>query len=290
MPEFRDMTADAVLEALEKLDGRPRRKAAQQLLYKKRARPDDRHAQLRIMSSLAEWDGLNRFDRTYALVASAHKACELVEREAMAGLLPRLEEAYSWAQGLRERNVLRMDGVHLRFSVLNVLINGSLLVRSGACRTHARAALDALDRIDPRRVSPYLYNSSSNIVKTVGLAVVLVPEHLPRRADQVQALLDYGVRLRGTREWLLPLTRRFGARRLADMQAEAAFLEFEESCLRALALRSAARAQDDDARRDALWQVAESCVGQYTEAQKSALLDAVQSMTAGADGDAPARR
>lgn len=273
MHDFTQSTAAETLAALDGLTRRERHKAALRLLYKKRFRPANREAQRALLEAFADWQDLSRFERTYALVAAGHKACELADKAAMAALLPRLEEAYAWALTLPCRNVLRMDGLHMRFSILNVLINGSLLSAPDDAPRHADTALAAFEAIDMRRASPYLFNSTSNIVKTLCLATLLRPETLARRAREAESLLDFAMSLRGWRHALLPLTRRWGPRRLEDRKPHRAFREFEDTMQRFLLLRRAAAT--DASTKEALRQLAESSIAQYTPEQKHALLSAL---------------
>ncbi|MHA6344095.1 hypothetical protein [Roseivivax sp. CAU 1761] len=276
--DFTLLTAAEAAAALAGLGRRDRRKTAQALIYHKRHRPADLREQAALLETLSAEPALLPNDRDYAMIAAAHKASELVDRDLTARLIPALTTILERAMGLPARNALRLDGVHMRFSVLNVLLNGGILTGHPERGAWARRTRDALDGIDPRRVSPYLFNSTSNIVKTVGLSLIVEPEELGRAADQVKALLFYAIRLRYAGNPVFALTRRFGPKRLGDLRFQSAFGKMEDSFVRLDAIQRAAEANADAGDRvAALARLAEACVAQIRPEQKAAMLAAVES-------------
>lgn len=271
MTDFRPMSAAQAQDVLAGLGPRARRKAIQGLIYRKGTRPAALSDQLVLLRALADAPVLRPFDRTYALIACAHKALESVDTDMLSALGPRLDEAWAFAATLPQRDVLRMDGLHMRFSVLNVAINRALLLDDPGLPALCRAAIAALNALVPRRASPYLFNSSSNIIKTVGLALALDPAQIPHMADQVGRLIFLSLKPRHAHEVLEPILRRFGPSRLEDVEPDTPFSEFEETFERYRLLR-ALKVETDPAHRDAaLLALGRSCIGQRTEAQRSAL-------------------
>lgn len=285
MQDFTSMTADDTLAHLDAMPRRAARRTMRRLIYRKSSRPDDRNEQMALLRSLARAEQLDRFERTYALIACAHKACELVDIAMLASIDPDLHAALDWARTLRQRNVLRMDGFHLRFSVLNVLMSSALLRNSGDLASLAACALDELDRLEPRRASSYLYNSSSNVVKTVCLAVALVPERAEHAHRQLRRLIDLSLGLVHIHQMIEPVTRRFGPRRLEDVPRSGAFAEFEATMKRVFLLEDfSAHPEDANLRR----RLAKASIGRKTEAQAAALMAALDPRVSTVPPESPA--
>lgn len=273
--DFTGMTGAEALDRLTSLKGARQLRAVRGFLYTKHSRPKDLPDQLLVLEALSQWPSLSIFDRSFALVASAHKACELVDVERCRALLPRLGAALGEASGLPPRAALRMDRTHLVFSILNVAMNLSLLVGDPVLDDHARRVIAEVEGLDPRRTTGYLYNSSSNILKTLGLALLVHPDRAAALAAQMQRILYIGVRANFAAPVPWSLTRLTLPRRLEAIDVGAAFREFEGTMRRFGRLQALAQ-NDDPARRAALLhRLADACVGQAQERQKQAMMAAV---------------
>jgi hypothetical protein len=274
MPDFTALTAAESLAALERLPRRRARAAMRDLIYRKSSRPRALPEQLALLQALARAPQLDRFAQSYALIACAHKASELVDRPMLAAIDADLQAAFDWAADLPQRNVLRMDGFHLRYSLLNVLIGSALLRGDDAALAPLTArALDTLDGLAPRRASSYLFNSSSNVVKTVCLAVAFAPERAAPVHQQLRRLISLSLSLVHLHQMAEPLVRRFGLRRLDAVKPASAYTEFEATMKRLFLLEELAASPGDPAlcRR-----LARASMARRTEAQEAAMAAALE--------------
>lgn len=272
MQDFTSITADDTLARLNAMPRRAARRAMQRLIYRKSSRPADLAQQMALLRALARAEPLDRFGRTYALIACAHKASETVDTDMLDSIDAELHETLDWARALPQRNILRRDGFHLRYSVLNVLIGSALLRDAGDLSALAATALSELDRLSPRRASSYLFNSSSNVVKTVCLAVALAPGNAAHVHQQLRRLIDLSLGLVHVHQMIEPLTRRFGPRRLEAVSPSSAYAEFEATQKRLFLLEDLCRNPQDAAMRHRL---ATASVGRKTEAQTAAMMAAL---------------
>ncbi len=270
------MTAEQTFEALEHLGRAERKKAVRQLIYKKGKRPACLTQQLRLMEMFHHDHTLGQFERTYALVAAAHKASETLDTASLVCCRNRLHDRFVWARTLPMRKALRKDGLHMRFSILNVQINSAILLGMEDGTKYAQEALDCLSEIDPRRTTHYSFNSTTNILNTVGLALLVKPEALPDTIDMIRAMLFHSIRMKFAGELSARILPRSLPSHLSMLSPPSHFIKFEESFRKFLTLKSAADITSDRERRGLYWSIAEECVLQSTNEQKQAHLDAVR--------------
>lgn len=280
MQNFTEMSADEAIAAVQSQSRAQRDKTVRRLLYKKGNRPADRADQLRLLESFANDDGLAPFERTYALVAASHKASELLDTDTLARFIPRLDTCYDWARTLPMRKELRKDGLHLRFSLLNVLVNASLLLDLAQRDRYAATALSAMADINPRKTTHYTFNSTTNILNTVGVALLIRPQAFAENIDIIRGLLFHSLRMKFARDLPAVLLRIGIPATLAEVDPPSNFLKFEESFRKFLAIKRAADATTDVDRAECYRIIAEECVSQSTPAQRAAHLDAVNRLLA----------
>lgn len=273
MRDFTSMTADQTVAALEAMPARRARPVIRRMIYKKSTRPEDLGEQLRLLQHFARSERLDRFERTYALIACAHKACEVLDLDTLAAIEPDLADAFDWARGLPQRNILRNDGFHMRYSLLNVQINSALLRDSPALPALCTMATDTLDDLVPRFASPYLFNSSTNVAKTVCLAVALGAGDAPRVHGQLRRMISLSLTFTHLHKVTEPLTRRFGLKRLDAYTPPSTYSEFEDTMKRLFLLEDLCQTPADTNLRRRL---ARACVIHRTEAQKAAMLAALE--------------
>ncbi|MGH1416090.1 MAG: hypothetical protein ACRBB0_21565 [Pelagimonas sp.] len=272
---FTNMDGQSVLAELAKLPNGQRRKTARRLIYKKKQRPSDLGEQLVLLEHLSRDDVLTQFDRYYATIAGAHKICEQT----------RVDLANSWADKMwadwadvRKMPIaygLRKDRTHLVFSWINVAMNIDLLRGGKHAGDWADAAFAELDHLNPRQMTPYLFNSNSNIIKVIGIGLLSRPDQLEARFELALSLESYGIEINNPIFWWV-FSRFRSPERFKDVKLRAAFNSHRNSMRRIDAMEQACNAAGGDAKRAAFLQVAKLCVAQATPAQQEALLHVVK--------------
>lgn len=271
---YLDMSAEAVVKALDAMPKGERHKAVQKLIYKKGQRPTDLRQQTLLLDHLSQDAGLQKIDRIYALIAGAHKVCEQVLTDEAEHWSARLEDALITARAMPYSFGLRKDRTHLVFSLLNVALNVDLLAGGTRLAAYAQATFEEVDRLKLHKMTPYLFNSTSNVVKAVGIALLQRPADLPKQTDLMLRLMSFGIEINNPVYWRI--FRRFQApRALAQVKTRAAYESFRNSMRRLDRIEEAANAPLPD-RPDRLRAVAEACLAQSNDAQKAALLAAVE--------------
>ncbi|ETX27560.1 hypothetical protein [Roseivivax isoporae] len=289
LPDFTGLTADQAIAAVRRQGPAQRQRTVRALLYKKGNRPPDRAIQLRLLESFADDAELGPFERTYALVAAAHKASELGDAGTLAGFVPRLETSFDWARDLPMRQELRKDGLHLRFSILNVLIHAALWLDLDARDTYAGQILQAVAGINPRKTTHYTFNSTTNILNTVGIALLVRPGAMTATLPILRGLLYHSLRMKFARDLPAVMLRLGIPEDIAAVEPPSNFLKFEESFRKYLAIKRAEAAGTDAERVAHCWVIAEECVGQYTPEQKARHIDGIRRNLAPAWSADPAR-
>ncbi|MGY9047063.1 hypothetical protein P775_18435 [Puniceibacterium antarcticum] len=279
MPDFTKRTADEAFAQISRQGRAQRYRTIRRLLYRKSERPTPLDEQLRLLEMFAADETLNKFERTYALVATAHKASETGAKDKLASFIPRLESGFAWARTLPMCNELRKDGLHLSFSILNVLINASVLLGLEQRYDYADHALTTLKGINPRKTGRYTYNSATNILNTVGVALLIRPATLHGSSNilgLLRNLIYHGLVLNFGGNLHTVLLRSGIPSTLAEIVPPSSFTEFESSFRRYLTIRCALLATTDQEMQDLYWQIADQCIAQHAPAQKAAHLAAVR--------------
>lgn len=275
---FLDMSAEAILRSLDEMPKRQRNQAVQKLIYKKGQRPTDLTQQTLLLEHLSQDTRLQTVDRIYSLIAGAHKVCEQVRTEKAEQWSRRLEDALGVAREMPYSFGLRKDRTHLVFSLLNVAINLDLLAGGHRLETYSQATFDEVDGLKLHKMTPYLFNSTSNVVKAVGIALLHDPSALPKQADLMLRLMSFGIEINNPSHWRIYRSFQTPAT-LAEVKTRAAFESFRNSMRRVDRIEDAAKATDSE-RPDRLQAVAGACLAQSNEAQKLALLAAVEAILA----------
>lgn len=269
--DYSALTGRQALDRLAALPARQRRDTARVLIYKKTRRPAGLAEQIVLLDALRSEPALAEIDRVYALIAGGHKVCEEVMVGEAAHWLDRLLDAEAQIRAMPIVFGLRKDRTHLVFSALNVALNLDLLTGARHADRLAAWFWEETEGLELRRMTPYLFNSSSNTVKCGGLVLLGDPDAGPRIAMLMRKLLSYGVEINNPLHWWL-FSRFKAPKRLEEVTERAAFGSFCNSMRRLAALETAAAATGPEARRAALREVAELCVAQAKPAQKAALL------------------
>ncbi|MGY9047064.1 hypothetical protein P775_18440 [Puniceibacterium antarcticum] len=280
MQDFTKLTADGAYAVISTQGRTKREKTIQNLLYKKGKRPASLAEQLKLLEMFFNDDGLAQFERTYSLVAAAHKASEILDKDALARFLPKLETCFDWACTLPMRKQLRKDGLHMRFSILNVLVNASVMLGLDTRYTYADQAFTALAEVNPRKTTHYTFNSTTNILNTVGVALLIRPEAFGGTARLLRGLLFHSLRMKFAGDLPSVLLRIGVPATLSEVEPPSNFIKFEESFRKFLAIKRAADAASDQEKNTLYWLIAEECVGQHTAEQKAAHLESVRRILA----------
>ncbi len=272
--DFQNSTGADVLSDLKRLSGRKRRTLARTLIYKKNRRPASKDEQIVLLDALRSEEVLTDFDRIYALIAGCHKVCENVDMQAAPVWLDHLLGA---EQSIRRMPIgfgLRKDRTHLVFSALNVALNLDLLTG----RRHAGRLCDwffeELEGLNPRKMTPYLFNTTSNVVKCGGIVALSRPESVAHLAGLLRLLMSYSVEINNAEHWWF--YARFRApSRVGELTERASFGSYCRSVVRMFALEKAAAESDPVARAALVKEAAYLCVAQATDAQRDALFERV---------------
>ena len=269
--DFTVLTAREALARLEALPTRKRRDTARRLIYKKHQRPAGLTEQILLLDALRSEPALAEIDRIYALIAGGHKVCEEVLLDDAAHWLDRFLEAEAQIRAMPIAFGLRKDRTHLVFSALNVALNLDLLTGSRHADRLATWFREEVEGLQLRRMTPYLFNSSSNTVKCAGLVLLSDPDDIAHIATLMRKLLSYGIEINNPLHWWI-FSRMKAPERLGEVSERAAFGSFLNSVHRLSAIEAAAAATGPEDRRAALHRVAELCVAQATIPQKAALM------------------
>lgn len=264
------MSAATCLEHLAGLPARQRRTVARTLIYKKNRRPAALREQIVLLDALREEPALTEFDRLYALIAGSHKVCEEVLTEDAHHWLDRLLDAEAQIRAMPIAYGLRKDRTHLVFSAQNVALNLDLLTGARHAGRLGDWVLHEVETLNLRRMTPYLFNSTSNTVKAAGLVVLARPEETGRVHDLMRRLVSYSIEINNPVHWWV-FSRFKAPAKIDEVEERAAFGSHCNTILRLRAIEDAAGATDPAARHAAFEHVAALCVAQANPAQKTAL-------------------
>jgi|GEM_PF-3561528 len=270
--DFTVLTGREALARLADLPMRKRRDTARRLIYKKNQRPAGLDEQIILLDALRSEQALTEIDRFYALIAGGHKVCEEVMVAEAEHWLDRFLEAEAQIRAMPIAFGLRKDRTHLVFSALNVALNLDLLTGARHADRLASWFREEVEGLQLRRMTPYLFNSSSNTVKCAGIVLLGDPDDIARIARLMRKLLSYGTEINNPLHWWI-FSRFKAPKHLADVSERAAFGSFCNSVHRLTAIEAAAAATGLEARRAALRAVADLCVAQARPAQKAALME-----------------
>ncbi|SDY16811.1 hypothetical protein SAMN05444340_10444 [Citreimonas salinaria] len=271
------MDAATCLAHLGRLPARARRDGARTLIYKKNRRPAGLREQINLLDALRDEPALTDFDRLYALIAGSHKVCEEVLVEDAHHWLDRLLDAEAQIRAMPIAYGLRRDRTHLVFSAQNVALNLDLLTGARHATRLGDWVMHEVETLNLRRMTPYLFNSTSNTVKAAGLVALARPEAVDRIHDLMRRLVSYSIEINNPVHWWV-FSRFRAPSKLDEVEERAAFGSHCNTILRLRALEDATRAKDADARRAAFEKVADLCVAQATPAQKTALTEAARTV------------
>jgi len=272
--EFRDRKADEIVFELRELSRGKRRKLARSLLYKKSKRPSDKDEQVVLLDALRGEEALTDFDRAYALIAASHKICENVNMGVATLWLDRLLEAEAIIRKMPIRFGLRKDRTHLVFSALNIALNLDLMTGGGHHRRLGDWFIEELESLNPKRMTPYLFNTTSNVVKCAGIVMLWRQDNVGNTALLLRRLVSYSIEINNPMHWWI-YARFRSPSRIAKVNERAAFGSHCRTVVRLLALERAANESDATARQELLKEAAYLCVAQATEEQREALKTAI---------------
>ncbi|MCT4554503.1 MAG: hypothetical protein N4A53_07440 [Pelagimonas sp.] len=273
---YKDMTAEAVLQVLAGMPKRTRIKTSQMLIYKKGRRPADLKEQQYLLNKLSDDPTLAEIDRVYALIAGGHKTCELLDLEGAEAWSARLAEVLPQVRAFPYVFGLRRDRTHVVFSLLNVAMNVDLIAGGHRYAEFAQTVLDEVDGLKLRKMTPYLFNSSSNIVKAVGMALLCKPDERARQADLMARLMSYAVEINNPIFWYV-FSRFTAPASLRQVEIRAAFGSFRNSMQRLTHIEEAAAADPADLPLK-MRQIAGSCLAQSRPEQHIMLQERVQTL------------
>jgi len=271
---FKALSGAEALDRLARLSPRKRRTTARTLIYKKGLRPTKMHDQITLLDALRDEPALTDFDRFYALIAGAHKVCEEVMTDAAVYWLDRLLKTEPQIRAMPIAYGLRKDRTHLVFSALNVALNLDILTGSRHTDQLADWFFHEVETLNLRRMTPYLFNSTSNTVKCAGLVILARTDKITSTASLMRRLVSYSIEINNPSYWWV-FSRFLAPARLRDVSERAAFGSHCNTIMRLRAIEDAATATDAMARLASLKRTAELCVAQANPRQKTALLDAV---------------
>jgi hypothetical protein len=272
--DFTSISGREVLDRLSGMPARKRRKVARTLIYKKGRRPVDLDDQIVLLDALRKEPALTDFDQFYALIAGSHKVCEALLHEDAAHWLNMLREAEPQIRKMPISYGLRKDRTHLVFSALNVALNLNLFIEENNGPRLADWFFDELDALNPKRMTPYLFNTTSNVVKCAGLVILRKPDAACETVKLMRRLISYSIEISNPIHWWV-YSRFQSPARLADVTERSAFGSFVNSMKRLDAMEDVATITDAAGQRDALRKVAGLCVAQANPKQKAALLETV---------------
>ncbi len=261
---------------------RHRREMARRFIYKKSIRPKDLAEQLLVLEALEHEATLTSFDHFYAMIAGAHKICEQVDR-------PRAKERAEkmWLHWPKVRSMplgygLRKDRTHLVYSYLNVAMNLDILSGGRRSDQWAEIVLQEVEKLNPRQMTPYLFNSNSNIIKALGLAALSCPEDVDRIHDIALKLVSYGIEINNPVFWWV-FSRFRAPTHMTNVKPRAGFGSHLNTMRRVFALEEARHSRLGPDRQNALHRVASLCVAQANPVQKQALMSAIEERPAFSD-------
>ena len=271
---FKTLSGAEALDRLARLSPRKRRTTARTLIYKKGQRPARMQDQITLLDALRDEPALTDFDRLYALIAGSHKVCEEVMTDEAHYWLDRLLTTEAQIRAMPIAFGLRKDRTHLVFSALNVALNLDILTGSRHTDQLADWFFHEVETLNLRRMTPYLFNSTSNTVKCAGLVILARPDQITSTASLMRRLISYSIEINNPAHWWV-FSRFLAPARLRDVTERAAFGSHCNTIFRLRAIEDAAAATNATARLAALKRTAELCVAQANQRQKTALLDAV---------------
>lgn len=268
--DFRKRRSDEIVAELKTLSKRKRRKTARALIYKKNQRPEEKSEQIALLAALRGEEALTDFDRSYALIAGAHKVCERVDIESAPAWLNDILGTEAQIRAMPIGFGLRKDRTHLVFSFLNIALNLDLLTGSHHSIRLGDWFMEELENLNPKRMTPYLFNSTSNIMKCAGIAALSRPAAAGSLALLMRKLISYSIEINNFGHWWIH--SRFRApSKVSKISERAAFGEHCRTIVRLSALEAAAEQNDAALRAKLLKETAYLCVAQATDQQREAL-------------------
>ncbi len=272
---YTDQSGRSVLAEFSNMTRRHRREMARRFIYKKGIRPKDLAEQLLVLEALETDEALTSFDHFYALIAGAHKICEQVD---MPRAKERAEKMWLYWPNVRSMPVgygLRKDRTHLVFSYLNVAMNLDILSGGRRSNQWTEIVLQEVEKLNPRQMTPYLFNSNSNVIKALGLAALSCPEDVDRIHDISLKLVSYGIEINNPVFWWF-FSRFRAPSHMTEVKPRAGFGSHLNTMRRVFALEEARHSRLGPDRQRALHKVADLCVAQANPVQKQALIGAVE--------------
>lgn len=275
--DFTGNTGSEALNQLSQMSARKRRKVARILIYKKGRRPVDLDDQIVLLDALRKEPALTDFDQLYALIAGGHKVCEALHYEDAVRWLNMLLEAEPQIRKMPISYGLRKDRTHLVFSALNIALNLNLFIEDNNGPRLADWFFEELNALNPKRMTPYLFNTTSNVVKCAGLVIFQKPDIAHATINLMRRLISYSIEINNPIHWWV-YSRFQSPARLADVTERNAFRSFVNSVKRLDAMEDVVMTTDAAGKHDALRRVARLCIAQSNVDQKSALLEKVDRM------------
>jgi hypothetical protein len=272
--KFTTISGSEALDQLSQMPVRKRRKVARILIYKKGRRPVGLDDQIVLLDALRKEPALTEFDQLYALIAGSHKVCEALLHEDAVRWLNMLLEAEPQIRRMPISYGLRKDRTHLVFSALNVALNLNLFIEENNGPRLADWFFDELNALNPKRMTPYLFNTTSNVVKCAGLVIFRKPDVARETVKLMRRLISYSIEINNPIHWWV-YSRFQSPARLADVAERDAFRSFVNSMKRLDAMEDVATITDAAGQHEALRKVAGLCVAQSNSDQKAALLERV---------------
>lgn len=216
---YTTLSAPEILTRMASASDSARNALAERLLYHTHERPLDRAEQKKLFLGIVDQIELTPNNALNARAAAAHKSLELVDAEAILGLLPVLEASIDDSRALPWRGSIRHNRIHVGFSLSYVLLLACLF--SDATRfDHAAArVLDFARTLPTHELGRGFFRTSANLTKCLGLIALRQAragdiEETARIGEVIRAALQLAVEVREVRESLFPLSRNLPRKRL----------------------------------------------------------------------------
>lgn len=216
---YTTLSARKILDQMAAAPDDARNALAERLLYHTHERPLDRAEQQLLFLGMVREIDLPLNNRLNARAAAAHKSLELVDADAVLGLLPTLESSLDDSTALPWRGSIRHNRIHVGFSLSYVLLLSCLFADQTRFDRAATQILSFASTLPTEELGSGFFRTSANLTKCLGLIALRQSragniEEVARIGEVIRAALQLAVMTRELRESFFPLSRNLPRKRL----------------------------------------------------------------------------
>lgn len=167
------MSADEAIAWLSNLDEERAIKFQKAILFGKTNRPDSKLQQLKLLKFIAQNPIASQEMRAFGTIAAAHKAMEALEDTEVRALLPQIDEVIRLSDGLPNGDMIRENGIHVKFSAYSVAWHMAIFLGAGdVFFQYGDSAVEDFERVDRTELGKPFFQTCTNVVRCTAVSVI----------------------------------------------------------------------------------------------------------------------